>query len=133
MLNPFPTLLIYGVIAPLLIRVTLGALLLYLSAEHFRSRREIAHLVSTLVGKLSKGTGWYLAGIELITGAALVVGLYTQIAAIVVIVLALKCLMVKQSLKVLSPLSRSTYLLMIVMALSLLLSGAGAFAFDLPL
>ncbi len=133
MLNPFPTLLIYGVIAPLLIRVTLGALLLYLSAEHFRSRHEIARLVSTLIGKLSKGTGWYLAGIELIIGAALVVGLYTQIAAIIVIVLSLKCLVVKKNLKALSPLSHSTYLLMIVMALSLMLSGAGAFAFDLPL
>ena len=133
MLNPFPSLLMFGILAPFIIRVSLGATLLYIAVEHFRSKREIAGVLSPLMGRSSKWAWVLLCSVEVVAGALLVVGAWTQIGAIVVLLLALKTFFIKPSLRHLSPLSRSTYVLMCMMALSLLLSGAGGFAFDLPL
>ena len=133
MVNPFPTLLIYGIFAPFLIRIVLGTILLYLSVEHFRSHKEIAHLFSPLFGKASKSIGILLGFIEIASGGLLVVGAWTQFGALMVSVLALKSLFIRGTLKSLCPLSKTAYVLMLTMAVSLLLSGAGAFAFDLPL
>ena len=133
MLNPFPSLLMFGILAPFIIRVSLGATLLYIAVEHFRSKKEIAEVLSPIMGRSSKWAWMLLCGFEVLAGALLVVGAWTQIASVVVILLALKTFLIKSSLRHLSPLSRSTYALMCMMALSLLLSGAGGFAFDLPL
>ncbi len=133
MVNSFPDLLIYGILAPTLIRISLGSALLYLGVEHVRSRKEIAHVLLPLMGKSAKGAGVFLAAIEIVAGMLLVVGAWTQIAALVAALLALKSLFIKRSLHSLCPLSRASYLLLLIMTLSLLLSGAGAFAFDLPL
>lgn len=133
MLNPFPSLLMFGILAPFIIRVSLGAVLLYIAVEHFRSKREIAEVLSPLMGRSSKWAWVLLCAIEVSAGALLVVGAWTQIASIVVILLVLKTFFIRPSLRHLSPLSRSAYVLMCMMALSLLLSGAGGFAFDLPL
>ncbi len=133
MLNPFPDLLVYGILAPLVIRLAVGAALLYLSVEHFRNRKDIAALLSPMVGRFSRGAGFYFAVVEAFAGALLVAGAWTQIAALVAIVLAVKSLLLRSRLSPLAPFSRSTYLLIIAMSASLLLSGAGALAFDLPL
>lgn len=133
MLNPFPSLLILGILAPFIIRVSLGATLLYIAVEHFRSKKDIAEALSPLMGRSSSFAWVLLCGIEIVTGMLLVVGAWTQIASLVVVLLVLKTFLIKASLRRLSPLSRSAYVLMLMMALSLLLSGAGGFAFDLPL
>lgn len=133
MLNPFPTLLIYGIFAPLLIRVAVGTVLLYLSVEHLRGRKEIAHALRPMTGGFSSVAPLLLVVCEVIAGVLLVVGAWTQFAAILAIVLSLKALLTRRSLHALRPFPAIAYVLLIVMSLSLLISGAGAFAFDLPL
>lgn len=133
MVNPFPHLLIYGIFAPTLIRVALGAALLFISVEHFRSRKSITELTSPLMGRSARLAGALLAFVEIVVGGLLVVGAWTQIAALLVILLSIKALFIRKSLHALLPVSRGAYVLIAAMALSLLLSGAGGYAFDLPL
>ncbi len=98
MLSIFPALLNYSFIAPFILRLTLGGILIYQTEKNFRG----------LVGALA--------------GLLILLGLYTQVAAMVVIVTTL-----------VSQQSKEQRILMIAIALSLLLSGAGFKAFDLPL
>jgi uncharacterized membrane protein YphA (DoxX/SURF4 family) len=70
---------------------------------------------------------------DVVVGALLVVGAWTQIAALFAILFSGKSLLIRKSLHAILPLSRGTYALLVGMGLSLLLSGAGGFAFDLPL
>ncbi len=133
MLNPFPELLVYGILAPFIIRVALGSALLYLGIEHYRGRVAIAELLNPLMGKLARGAGGGLGLIEVLCGVALIVGAWTQVAALLACALTLKPLLLRAHLRGLSPYSPGMYMLLFVMALSLLVSGAGAFAFDIPL
>lgn len=133
MLNPFPELLVYGLIAPFIVRIAIGSALLYLSVEHYRGRRDIAELLRPLMGRAGKSMAVVLALFELGTGALLLVGAWTQLSALLAMVLTLKPLFLKAHLKGLMPYEKATYGLMFLMAFSLLLSGAGAFAFDIPL
>lgn len=133
MLNPFPELLVYGLIAPFIIRIALGSALLYLAVEHYRGRRNIAELLRPLMGHGSRGIAVALSFFELIAGALVLVGAWTQAAALLAMVLTLKPLFLKAHLKGLMPYEKATYGLLFLMAASLLLSGAGAFAFDIPL
>lgn len=132
MLNPFPELLTYGLIAPFIIRIAIGSALLYLAVEHYRGRRDIAELMRPLVGR-SGGIAVALSLFELVAGALLLVGAWTQVSALLAMVLTLKPLFLKAHLRGLMPYEKATYGLLFLMALSLLLSGAGAFAFDIPL
>ena len=133
MLNPFPDLLVYGIFAPTLIRVALGAALLYMGVEHYRSRKVVTGLLSPLMGRAAAGIALLLAVSDVVVGALLVVGAWTQIAALFAILFSGKSLLIRKSLHAILPLSRGTYALLVGMGLSLLLSGAGGFAFDLPL
>lgn len=133
MLNPFPELLVYGILAPFIIRLALGFALLYLSVLHYRNKRQIAELLRPSIGRLAGGVGPTVAVFEVASGVALVAGAWTQIAALLACVLMLKPLFLKSHLQGLSPYSHGTYAILFMMALSLLLSGAGAFAFDIPL
>jgi uncharacterized membrane protein YphA (DoxX/SURF4 family) len=133
MLNPFPELLVYGLIAPFIVRLALGSSLLYLAVEHYRGRRDIAELLRPLMGRSGRGVAVVLSLFELIAGALLLVGAWTQLAALLAMALTLKPLFLKAHLKGLMPYEKTTYGLMFLMAFSLLLSGAGAFAFDIPL
>ena len=71
--------------------------------------------------------------VELIVGGALIAGAYTQLAAIAGAMLALKYFIWKRRYPHFFPLSRSASALLFVICLSLIVTGAGAFAMDLPL
>jgi uncharacterized membrane protein YphA (DoxX/SURF4 family) len=92
-------------------------------------------VLTPLVGKFSKFAGPLLVGVETVVAVSLLFGAWTQIAAIVVMILSLKSLIIRSKLKSLAPLSHAAYLLLISMALSLLLTGAGlpSLSVDLPL
>ena len=134
MLNPFPELLAYGIIAPMIIRVAVCAAFFYLAVQHFRTRNESTELLSPMVGSLSSVAGPALALTECMVGLLLVVGAWTQVAALIAIAICIKSFLFKMGRQTLFPLPRSTYVLLLVMSISLLLSGAGGpFGFDLPL
>lgn len=114
MLSKFPQLLFLGPLSATIIRVSVGVAFLYAAW----SRMKHADMFVRGVGIL-----------ETIVAAALILGIYTQIAALIGAALSLMWLAIPK----LRPLPLSTSLLVLAMCVSLLFTGAGAFAFDLPL
>ena len=134
MLNTFPDLLTYSFFAPTLLRVAVALVFAYLAWHHWSARRactgEIASFVSSSV---AGGLCMVYALIEALVALGLIVGVYTQVAALVGAVITLKILVLKRSFHQTAPLSRTAYALVCVICISLLITGAGALALDLPL
>lgn len=107
MLSIFPTLLDYWLIAPVILRLALGLTLVY---GAYTARREQK----------------FFALAKLLAGALLVIGLFTQIAAIISALLIIAALSKK-------PVQYQLLILELAIALSLLVLGPGFIAIDLPL
>jgi len=132
MLSLLPEFLSYRLLGEALLRVTAGFVFLYLAYVHFSKRRAVAEELSTLVG----GAGMIIpiySLLELLLAVSLIIGAWTQLSAIVGAIIAIKMLIVRKKLNALKPLSELSYVLLAVICISLIVSGAGAFAFDLPL
>ena len=114
MLSVFPEILFLSPLAPLLIRVALGGVFAYTAWTHMKSADNTTRVLSIIEG---------------VAAILLVVGAWTQPAALAALVL----LAAHAFMPHLRVVSREATLLALVMAASLLLTGAGAFAFDLPL
>lgn len=134
MLNPFPILLTFGIIAPALLRVTVGLIFLYFSYETLRSRRDAKIVCFDEVG-LKPGKYWVpVAGAaELVGGILLIAGLWTQVAAILLSIVTIGALIMKSrgGKEVRGP--ALYYILLFAVLISLMLTGAGFLAFDIPL
>lgn len=116
----FWPLLTWQLAAPLLIRVTLGAVLIHWAYREFKSGRSSAKIR-------------IVSGLEGVVGILLVIGLWTQGAALVAaIVLATKLGGRIRSKAFLTD-GVNYYLILLVLALSLLVTGAGFWAFDIQL
>ncbi len=129
--NTFPYLLSFSFFVPIIFRMSCVIAFGILAIHHYREHKHIEALVSPLVGKHSKWIIQLLVLVEAIVAMMLFVGWYTQIAAILASALALK-LSVIRPLSI-SPFGRMNAFLLLVMSLSLIITGAGAFAFDIPL
>lgn len=133
MLNPLPQLLVFSFFAPTLLRLTASLVFFNLVYRHFVSKKEAAHEITVLSHEVAVwGIGIYIL-VELAVAAGLFLGFWTQIAALVGVIICLKVLLLKRSLHALAPFSRLAYVLLAVICLSLVFTGAGAFAMDLPL
>lgn len=120
MLNPFPDLLTYILLSPLLLRVAVGIFLIRTQHNALRFPKNPQERVIAVVSTLA--------------GIMLVVGFYTQIAALVTIFLTAYMFWKKMRTGELFPASEKwVSVFVIVIALSLLFSGAGGFAIDIPL
>lgn len=117
MLNPFPELLIYSMLAPFILRVVLGLVYLDLGVLNWKKT----------------GNMKVLGLVEVIGAAMLFFGVYTQYAAILFILIGGISFYIEY--KDASILRRDIvfYLLVLAISISLLLTGAGAYAKDLPL
>ena len=115
MLNVFPDFLTFGLLAPFLLRLAVGFLFLKAGVK--------------------KGARYTLAlgVIEVVSGILLIIGLYTQVAALAAALISLFGWYAKKKHPSETPGSKGAFLLLFVISLSLLFSGAGFFAFDLPL
>ncbi|MDP3735461.1 MAG: DoxX family membrane protein [bacterium] len=134
MLNPFPDLLDFALVAPALLRLTAGLIFLNLGVlKLHRERGRWMRSLTALRLKPARGLLILFAAIEIVGGALLLTGLLTQVAALVLALFLLAELVIE----LLAPdaLARTLpfYLLLFAISLSLLFSGAGFFAFDLPL
>lgn len=116
MVSVFPDLLAFSFLAPFILRVFLGFYFLYFGAKILKTSESVFSGVRT---------EHVLGGISLIGGTFVLIGLFTQPAAGVLALISLY--------ETKKPEHRVLYLLLFSMALSLLFSGAGFFAFDLPL
>jgi uncharacterized membrane protein YphA (DoxX/SURF4 family) len=134
-LSVFPGLLTYGILAPVVLRVTVGYLFVRMGHLHgFKLRGQyLGELRARWRPGFSKFFIWYLALFEIVVGLLLIIGLFTQVAALVGAIIALKLPFLKRMNLSLARESGSYYALLFVICISLVVTGAGAFAIDLPL
>lgn len=133
MLAFFPELLFLAPFAITLLRLTVAVSVLYIAYVHWQRREEIGAMRFPIVGSVG---AWFIAFgslIEAIIGAALFIGYATQFAAILAFVMAFKHVIYAKKYPRAIPLCRADYVYLMVMSFALLLLGAGALAFDLPL
>ena len=120
MLSLFPTLLAYERLSPLLIRLTLGIILIYWAYKGLRDAKQTS-------GKKA------LDIVEGLVGILLIIGLWTQAAAALAALGFLVCLIGKIRDKAFLTGGVNYVLILFILSLSLMLTGAGFWAFDLPL
>jgi uncharacterized membrane protein YphA (DoxX/SURF4 family) len=137
MLNIFPDLLFLQLLAPFLLRVAIGIMFIWVGYSYVSKDRAVAtSQLKTKWPKTASAIVWVSGMFEIVAGLFLVVGFLTQIAAIAGILIAAKALCAKllyKDLDKVAKYSKMFYILVLIVSLSLLVSGAGAFAFDLPL
>ena len=134
MLNPFPDLLTYSLLAPFLLRLIVGVIFIDLGILIFKEEK-FRWLTSFKALRIPRedlaikifGT------IETIIGAMLILGAYTQIAALIIAIITFVESYIEYKEPVILKRNLTFYILLFVISLSLLLSGAGSFAMDLPL
>jgi uncharacterized membrane protein YphA (DoxX/SURF4 family) len=119
MLSIFPTLLAYENIAPFLLRLTLGVIFIYWSYGKLKTRTN------------SKEVFW--GSLELGIGVLFIVGFLTQLVASISALMLVFHLIEKIKQKALFSNGINYYFILFVISLSILITGAGSFAFDLPL
>lgn len=126
MLNTFPQLLTYSFFAPTLLRLTVAFIVFYLAYQQWRMRVEIAHVRTFAFPTLS-------IIFNVCVGGALFLGYRTQIAALLAITGFLIGLWLNRRHPHIVIVPSSTVIVLIVVCTSLIFTGAGAFAMDLPL
>ena len=134
MLNPFPELLMYSSFGPLILRVILGLIFIDLGILKFRGEKE-GWLASFETLGL-RPTNLFLplyALLQIIGGVFLLIGLWTQVAALTFVIFSGIELYVEWQVREILKRDMVFYLLIFVISLSLLVTGAGAYAIDIPL
>lgn len=134
MLNPFPELLNYSLLAPFLLRVLLGVIFLDLGLLKFRAERErwIASFETLHIRPADFFAPFY-GFLQIVGAALLVLGLWTQVAALMFALFTGAELFVEWRAQSVLKRDYTFYLMLFVISVALLLTGAGAFAFDIPL
>ncbi len=134
MLNPFPELLNYALLAPFLLRVLLGLIFLDLGMLKFRTEkaRWIASFETLHIRPADLFVLIY-ASLQVLGATLLFLGLWTQVAALFFVLSTGAELFVETRAQSVLKRDYTFYLTLFVISLSLLLTGAGAYAFDIPL
>ncbi len=133
MLNPFPHLLDYSFFVPTVLRMVVAIYFIFIAQHLFRHSTNIEEALFPIIGKPKRWMVQMSASITLLTAFFLFVGLYTQWAAIVGGIIALKHTFIMKRFGSLTPFGRSTNILLTVMCAALLFLGAGALGFDIRL
>ncbi len=133
-LNLFPELLTLEPLAPLILRVALGLIVMnigYLKWKSEGPQFKIFFEALNLPNKDSVIKGFGL--LEVIVGLSLFVGIFTQLAALILVLISGIELFAEYKESSLVKRDIVFYILVFAISLSLLFTGAGAFSFDLPL
>lgn len=134
MLSVFPSLLTYDQLAPFILRVVVGVIFLELGYLKLGKEKSAWNMFfQTIHFRPSYLFVTLLALIEIVSGAFLVVGYLTQVAALVMAIILFAEAYVELRDGALLKRDIVFYTLLLAICISLLLTGAGAFAFDLPL
>ncbi len=133
-LNAFPDLLTYGILSPFILRIVLGFIAMDLGLLKLGKENHVwVELFQTINFQPSRLFVKLLAGIEIIGGIMLVLGSYTQITAIVFSIVFFCETVLEYREESLETRSLPFYIMMFAISLSLIFSGAGAFALDIGL
>lgn len=134
MLSIFPDLLTYGLLAPFILRIVVGVIFLDLGYLKLGKEKTAWNLFfQTIHFKPSNIFVAILATIEIVSGAFLIAGYLTQVVALVMAIVLFAEAYVELRDGTILKRDIVFYILLLAICLSLLLTGAGAFAFDLPL
>jgi len=134
MLNPFPELLTYSLLAPFILRLMVGIIFINLGLLIFKSEKDRWQIsLSTLNIPNPKLAVKIFGGIEIIGGVMLILGFYTQIAALMLGILVFAQTYLEYKDPAILKRNFIFYSLILAIVISLLFSGAGTFAIDLPL
>jgi putative oxidoreductase len=134
MLNPFPDLLTYSLLSPFILRVVAGFIFIDLGVLLFKNEKERWQAFLSLF-KIpnSKLAVKILGVVEVVGGIMFILGYYTQIAALILGLFTLIETCVEYKEPIILKRNFVFYITIFTIVISLLLSGAGAFAIDLPL
>lgn len=132
MLNPFPIQFL-ALFAYFLLRVFVGGILFYLGLKHFKLRHELRHAMQLPWFPYGYFVATTFAASELIIGTFLIAGAHTQYATLAIMIMSLKMLVMRNWFEHPSLPPKIFYVLLLGTSLSLFITGAGAFAFDLPI
>ena len=134
MLSVFPSLFTYELAVPFVFRIVIGLTFVVYGYKHIAETRDdkVALLVHVKPRTASFWL-WCVGIVNIVGGLLLVIGLYTQVVALVFSILLLWAVMYKYRKPELVPLSQATLLLLLLVTASLLFLGPGFYAIDLPL
>ena len=134
MLSVFPALFTYSFFAPLLLRLVVGLVFIDLGIIAFKGERErwLISLSTLLVPKPALVLK-IIATVEIVGGILLILGLFTQLAALILGVLTFCQAFIEYKDPAILKRNLVFYTLILTITLSLLLLGPGAFSIDLPL
>lgn len=134
MLNTFPSLLTFSLLAPLILRVVLGIIFINLGYIELTSeKKRWTAFFETIRLKPAKIFVIIMGLVEIIGGFFLITGFLTQVVALVFSVITFGEFYVEYREETLLKRDFIFYLLIFAISFSLLLSGAGLFAIDYPL
>lgn len=134
MLSVFPGLLTYDQLAPFILRVVVGLIFLELGYLKLGKEKSAWNMFfQTIHFKPSHIFVVLLATIEIVFGAFLITGYLTQVAAVGMAIILFAEAYVELRDGELLKRDIVFYTLLLAICISLLLTGPGAFSFDLPL
>ena len=116
-----------------ILRVIVGIIILQLGYSHFKYRHELKNVLKLSWWPWGKFLTYVFVLAELTIGLMLIAGAYTQIAALLTLVMSIKLIILKSYLKHHSIPSKIFYFLLFGASLSLFITSAGALAVDLPI
>ena len=133
MLSILPELFFLKLLAPTLLRVVIAVFLLFTARFMLLKKKNISATRIPIVGHVPEWAVLISSLLICLVAGLLFIGAWTQVAAIVGAIISLKHAYAARYYSTIVPFEVSTYLLMFCICLSLIVTGAGAFAFDLPL
>ena len=131
-LSIFPSLFYLSPLAPTLLRIAAALVFAQYSYNTYVRREELSRISFIVVGS-GRWIPLITAAITALTAIGLFLGLYTQLAALVGALLALKMFVWHRRYPEFFRFSRTLSGLLLIVCISLLLTGAGAWGFDYPL
>lgn len=132
MLNALPQLITYSDFAPTILRILVAFSFFYIAYAQFARRKEIAGIKIAVIGHVDQTLVLISSLAIFIVGAMLFFGWETQIAAILGMLVCLKHAIYAKKYPRAIPLCRMEYIYLIVILFTLLLTGAGLIAMDIP-
>ena len=134
MLNPFPDLLTYSMLGPFILRLVVG--FIFLDLGMLKLREEKGRWLASFEALGLRPADLLLplyALLQIGGGLLFLLGLWTQVAALAFVIFTGAELYIEWGAREILKRDLVFYLLIFAVSLSLLLTGAGAYALDIPL
>lgn len=132
MLNLFPIQWL-ALLAYFILRLGVGSVFIFLAYNQLKHWKDIPITINLPIIHNSRVIFALIIGCELLIGTLYIIGLATQVAALLAMALSLKLIVWHRRFPTGSIPNKLSYVLIVFASVSLFITGAGAFAFDLPI